>query len=50
VVLETVLVSGNQSRGGVDSEGNSSSNGLGGGLYHASKSDDEVFGTISVIP
>ena len=31
--LEAVLVSGNQSQGGADSQGNTSGNGLGGGIY-----------------
>ena len=63
--LKEVLVSSNQSLGGVDSQGN---NGLGGGVYvdpsasvtadlqtliignRASKSNNDVWGTITIVP
>ena len=32
-MLQGVLVSGNQAQGGVDSQGNTTGNGLGGGVY-----------------
>jgi hypothetical protein len=65
VELKEVLVSSNQSLGGVDSQGN---NGLGGGVYvdpsatatadmqtliagnQASKDNNDVWGTITTVP
>jgi hypothetical protein len=62
------LVSGNQSQGGVDSQGKTTGQGFGGGVYvdpsatatanaetmmvgnHASKDNNDVFGTINIVP
>jgi hypothetical protein len=66
--LEAVFVSGNNSQGGADGQGNTSGNGLGGGVYvdasatarmdmetliagnHASKDNNDVWGTITIVP
>jgi hypothetical protein len=67
-MLQGVLVSGNQAQGGVDSQDNTTGQGLGGGVYvdpsasatmdmqtliagnQASKSNNDVWGTLTIIP
>ena len=68
LVLQGVLVSGNQAQGGTDSQQSVTGQGLGGGVYvdpsasvtadmetliagnQASKSNNDVWGTISIVP
>jgi len=65
-VLEGLLVSANQSQGGVDSQQKTTGNGLGGGVYvdptasakaetliagnQAFKDNNDVWGTITLVP